>query len=296
MGSRATFLACAAAAAALMAPAPALAAATPSGGAAVPHEGGAHYGETPVPSASPRLALFSLSSRTLSTTVKFRFRAPARVRDVRVQLLAAKGSRVVRTVSLGTRRAGRTQSAPVSKNGLRAGAYRLRLTARGLRGTHVAAVTVPRPLSAPVTPVPDVGHVFPVRGTWTFGGADARFGAGRSGHTHQGQDVVAAQGTPVVAPAAGTVKAVRYQACCAGYYVVVTGTGEDRDYVFMHFAAGTTLVREGQAVRAGEQLGQVGATGDASGPHLHFEVWVGGGWYTGGHPVDPLPLLEAWAG
>jgi murein DD-endopeptidase MepM/ murein hydrolase activator NlpD len=77
--------------------------------------------------------------------------------------------------------------------------------------------------------------------------------------------------------------------------VVLHGTGEDRDYVFMHFATGSTLVQEGQTVRAGQQLGQVGATGDASGPHLHFEVWVGGGWYTGGHPIDPLPLLQAWA-
>jgi murein DD-endopeptidase MepM/ murein hydrolase activator NlpD len=295
MGSRAVSLLLVAVMAALLAPAAASAERTPSGGAAVPQQGGARYGETPVPPAGPRLTRFTLDSRTLATTVRFSFRAPARVRDVRVLILAARGSRVVKTLKLGTRPAGRAQKAAVPKTGLRAGAYRLRLTARGLSGRHVAAVTVPKPPSAPVVPAPDVGHVFPVRGTWTFGGPDARFGAGRSGHTHQGQDVVAAQGTPVVAPAAGTVKAVRYQACCAGYYVVVHGTGEDRDYVFMHFAKGTTLVSEGQAVRAGQQLGQVGATGDASGPHLHFEVWVGGGWYTGGHPIDPLPLLEAWA-
>jgi murein DD-endopeptidase MepM/ murein hydrolase activator NlpD len=295
MGHRLALCALVAVMAALLAPAAASATRTPSGGTAVPLEGGAHYGETPVPPKGPRLTQFALDSRTLATTVRFRFRAPARVRDVRVLILAAKGSRVVKTLRLGTRGAGSTQKAAVPKTGLKAGAYRLRLTARGLSGTHVAAVTVPRPPSAPVTPAPDLGHVFPVRGTYNFGGPDARFGAGRAGHTHQGQDVVAAQGTPVVAPAAGTVKAVRYQPCCAGYYVVLTGAGEDRDYVFMHFAKDTTLVHEGQVVRAGQQLGQVGATGDASGPHLHFEVWVGGGWYTGGHPIDPLPLLEAWA-
>jgi murein DD-endopeptidase MepM/ murein hydrolase activator NlpD len=52
-------------------------------------------------------------------------------------------------------------------------------------------------------------------------------------------------------------------------------------------------VREGQRVSTGQRLGDVGSTGDATGPHLHFEVWVGG-WYTGGHPIDPLPILRGW--
>ena len=42
--------------------------------------------------------------------------------------------------------------------------------------------------------------VFPVRGAYDFGGSEARFGAGRSGHSHQGQDVFAACGTPLVFP------------------------------------------------------------------------------------------------
>jgi hypothetical protein len=37
-----------------------------------------------------------------------------------------------------------------------------------------------------------------------------------------------------------------------------------------------------------------GDTGDADGCHLHFEIWTAPGWYTGGHPIDPLPFLEAW--
>jgi len=77
--------------------------------------------------------------------------------------------------------------------------------------------------------------------------------------------------------------------------VVVDGAGEERDYVFMHLATGTTLVREGQAVTTGQQLAQVGNTGRSFGAHLHFEIWAGGGWYTGGKPIDPLPLLKAWA-
>ena len=45
-------------------------------------------------------------------------------------------------------------------------------------------------------------------------------------------------------------------------------------------------------MRTGQRLAEVGHTGDATGPHLHFEVWVGG-WQVG-HPIDPLPLLLRW--
>ena len=146
-------------------------------------------------------------------------------------------------------------------------------------------------------PVPPAarGHRFPLAGAFDFGGKDSRFGAGRRGHTHQGQDMSAAEGTPVVAPRTGVVEVVRYQAAGAGHYVVLDGEGEDRDYVFMHLRTGSIVVREGQRVRIGTALGQVGNTGVSSGPHLHFEIWVGGGWYTGGEPIDPFPLLRAWA-
>ena len=139
------------------------------------------------------------------------------------------------------------------------------------------------------------GHRFPLAGPFTFGGSGSRFGAGRGDRTHQGQDMAAAEGTPVVAPRTGTVEVVRYQASGAGHYIVLDGDGEDRDYVFMHLRTGSVLVTEGQRVRIGAPLGQVGNTGISFGPHLHFEVWVGGGWYTGGKPIDPLPLLRAWS-
>ena len=136
-------------------------------------------------------------------------------------------------------------------------------------------------------------HRFPIAGAFDWGGPDARFGAKRKGHRHQGQDLPAAAGTPVVAPYRGVVAAVQYQAKGAGHYVVIHS--EDYDYVFMHLRAGSTVVAEGQRVRTGQRIGDVGSTGESSGPHLHFEVWVGG-WYAGGHPIDPLPLLQAWAG
>ena len=50
---------------------------------------------------------------------------------------------------------------------------------------------------------------------------------------------------------------------------------------------------KGDHVAAGQQIGAVGNTGSADGPHLHFEIWDGP-WYNGGHPIDPLPFLKAW--
>ena len=150
-----------------------------------------------------------------------------------------------------------------------------------------------RPARRP--PRPRREHRFPVAGPFTYGGPDARFGAERSnGRLHQGQDLTAAEGTPVVAPWDGEVKAVQYQASGAGHYVVLDGSGEERDYVFMHLRTGSIPVREGQTVRTGERIGEVGNTGRSSGAHLHFEIWGGRGWYSGGEPVDPLPLLKAW--
>jgi murein DD-endopeptidase MepM/ murein hydrolase activator NlpD len=139
------------------------------------------------------------------------------------------------------------------------------------------------------------GHRFPIAGPFSWGGSGGRFGAGRPGRTHQGQDLVAAEGTPIVAPASGVIEAVQYQASGAGHYIVLDGADEDRDYVFMHLRAGSITVKRGQQVRAGQRIGEVGNTGASFGAHLHFEVWTGKGWYTGGSPIDPLPLLRAWA-
>lgn len=137
------------------------------------------------------------------------------------------------------------------------------------------------------------GAIFPVRGPHSFGGPENRFGAGRVGHIHEGQDVLASEGLPVVAPLAGTIITTGYQAGGAGWYVAEQ-VSDGLSFFYAHCEADSVAVKPEANVRAGQQLCLVGQTGDATGPHLHFEVWVGG-WHVGnGYPIDPLPYLEAW--
>jgi murein DD-endopeptidase MepM/ murein hydrolase activator NlpD len=136
------------------------------------------------------------------------------------------------------------------------------------------------------------GYAFPVLGRHDFGDAGARFGAPRSGHTHQGQDVMAACGTPLVAARGGTVQYAEYESN-AGNYVVIDGKGTPDDFMYAHLAEPSPL-HAGDMVRTGQPIGIVGDTGDATACHLHFEIWGAPGWYEGGSPFDPLPYLEKW--
>jgi len=141
------------------------------------------------------------------------------------------------------------------------------------------------------TPTAPAGSmIFPVAGPHTLGDG---FGAARSGHTHQGQDIMAACGTPEVAVSRAKVKFVSFQKL-AGNYVVIRNKKLHQDYMYAHLAT-VASVTKGQVVQPGQQIGIVGQTGDATACHLHFELWLGK-WYRGGHPVDPLPYLETYQG
>jgi murein DD-endopeptidase MepM/ murein hydrolase activator NlpD len=157
---------------------------------------------------------------------------------------------------------------------------------RGMRSNRA-----PRKLTIRAVPVAGPG-VFPVQGPHDYGGPGGRFGAPRSGHTHQGQDITAACGTPVVSVMTGTVQYAGYQSA-AGNYVVIDNNGTEDDFVYMHLAYPATPSTVNAPVAAGQQIGVVGETGDATGCHLHFEYWQGD-WWGGGQPIDPLPYLKAW--
>jgi murein DD-endopeptidase MepM/ murein hydrolase activator NlpD len=133
-------------------------------------------------------------------------------------------------------------------------------------------------------------YKFPVRGRHTYGDG---VGAPRSGHVHQGQDIPAACGTRLVAARGGRVQYRAYQAGGAGNYLVIDGRGTGKDFVYMHLMH-PALVGDGDRVHTGQRIGYVGETGDATGCHLHFEMWSAPGWYEGGHFMDPLPYLKDW--
>ena len=213
---------------------------------------------------------------------------------MRVELLESDGARAA-TLRLGRQRTGRTLTATWQPQ-LEAGSYTARLRATPIaRGRPARSSTRSRRFEVTAPPVIASSGVFPVQGAYSFGGEGARFGAERPGHAHQGQDIVAAAGTPVVSPQPGVVTWRAYQAAGAGHYVVVRAD-DGRELVFMHFQDGSVAVSKNQRVAAGQLLGRVGSTGRSDGPHLHFEIWPDG-WYAGNGsmPIDPLADLLAWA-
>lgn len=132
------------------------------------------------------------------------------------------------------------------------------------------------------------GHIFPVRGPHTYGDG---IGAGRG---HRGQDVFAKCGTKLVAARAGVVRHRAFQGSAAGHYVVISGRRSGMDYAYMHLR-GKAKVREGQKVRTGEVIGRVGQSGNATGYHLHFELWSQPSWYNGGsHMNSVTKKLRRW--
>jgi murein DD-endopeptidase MepM/ murein hydrolase activator NlpD len=149
------------------------------------------------------------------------------------------------------------------------------------------------PSGADSPTAPDSGSPTGAGGTFPVdGGHHDGDGFGDRGG-HQGQDVMADCGTPLRAVKDVTVRKVATQAA-AGRYIVLHDTGSGEDYVYMHMSA--VGVSVGDTVGAGDKVGAVGETGDATACHLHFEEWTSPGWYAGGHAKDPLPLLRSLEG
>jgi murein DD-endopeptidase MepM/ murein hydrolase activator NlpD len=257
--------------------------------------GGSSIGSIPdgAPTGRPVLTLFNVSPSAVSATASgtvVRFQVRDRARSVRVRLAFVSATGTAYRVNLGIRRTDRPHTYSWRRH-VAPGPYRVRITARNQRGKKAVRSTTMQ-VGAPV-PATAGTHHFPVAGAFTWGGSSSRFGAARTGHRHQGQDLPAAEGTPLVAVVTGTISWRAYQSGGAGHYLVLDSDAEDYNYVYMHLQSGSLLMRKGDRFAAGQHIANVGSTGGSEGPHLHFEIWDGP-WYAGGHPIDPYPFLKSW--
>jgi murein DD-endopeptidase MepM/ murein hydrolase activator NlpD len=89
---------------------------------------------------------------------------------------------------------------------------------------------------------------------------------------HSGADLASAQGTSVLASAAGVVVAAERHGAYGNMVEISHGYGIRTRYGHLQ----TILVRNGQAVQFHQKIGTVGSTGRSTGPHLHYEIWVNG--------------------
>jgi murein DD-endopeptidase MepM/ murein hydrolase activator NlpD len=155
-------------------------------------------------------------------------------------------------------------------------------------GLKVRAVaSTPVTLAAPVATTAQYLRVFPVAGTYSYSND---FGAPRSQGSHQGIDIVAKTGTPLVACVDGTIsRLTRTETGLGGIWIWITDA-RGNQYYYAHMDTIAPDLRAGSRVTAGQAVGTMGMTGDARGtvPHLHFEIRP-----SGGGSINPYNDLRA---
>jgi peptidoglycan hydrolase-like protein with peptidoglycan-binding domain len=146
----------------------------------------------------------------------------------------------------------------------------------GLRVDGLAGSSVVTALRAPLAACP-IGLAAPVAGPYSdlFGPRGRRF--------HTGIDYPAGRGTPVTAAATGRVTFAGWSVGGWGRLVTIEHSSGTRT-LYAHLSR--VGVRVGQRVEVGQRIGRTGASGHATGPHLHFEVQLRGA------AVDPLTGLS----
>ena len=164
-------------------------------------------------------------------------------------------------------------------------------------------ITIDRGAQPPVTLAEGIivgpaGLAIPVQGvrpeqlTDTY--TQARAGGAR---THDAVDIMAPEGTPVLAAAEGTVEKLFNSHGGGGLTIYIRSPDNRWTYYYAHLQGYAPGLAEGQRVRRGQVIGRVGDTGNAarSGPHLHFAInrmQPGEKWYQG-TATNPYPLLAA---
>ncbi len=157
-------------------------------------------------------------------------------------------------------------------------------------GTPTTAPPATTTTTTSPPPIDSGGEACPVAGPVSF--VDT-WGAPRSGgRSHQGVDMMAARGTPVVAIYDGRISSMGSGSSLGGITLWMRSTAGDT-YYYAHLDGFASGVSSGDSVTAGQEIGYVGSTGNASPsyPHLHFEYHPGGG-----GAVNPYPLVKAICG
>ena len=160
-------------------------------------------------------------------------------------------------------------------------------------------VTVDPEQSAPVAiaegiQVGPAGLAIPVVGTKRDQLFDTFDQARATGRRHDAIDIMAAEGTPVIAAADGTIEKL-FNSARGGTTIYERSADQKWIYYYAHLSAYEPGLHEGQKVKRGQVIGRVGHTGDANvaGPHLHFainQMAPGERWWHG-TPINPYPLL-----
>lgn len=131
------------------------------------------------------------------------------------------------------------------------------------------------------------GH-FPVAGPATYTDDWLEYRGGPTPRLHEGIDIDAAEGTPLRSPTDGVLTYSNSDP--DGYGLTALITQPDRTtFLMAHMSATVLGLTSGTHVSSGQVVGFVGASGDATGPHLHFEVHP-----LGGAGIDGKPLLDRW--
>ena len=138
----------------------------------------------------------------------------------------------------------------------------------------IAPPREPAVVAAAAAPVAAAGWAWPVRGLLT-----SPFGPRHP----LGIDIAIPVGTPIVVASAGTVSFVGGNPCCSYGFHIIVNNGSGYETLYGHLSA--FAVKKGDSVAAGQRIGSSGATGNSTGPHLHFEL------HRNGVVQDPMQYL-----
>lgn len=139
------------------------------------------------------------------------------------------------------------------------------------------------------------GLAIPVSGVKQSDLVDTFTAARAGGRVHDAIDIMASEGTPVLAAAPGTVEKIYFSKGGGGNSVYIRSDDNRWTYYYAHLSSYAPGLAEGQHIKQGQVIARVGHTGNASaeGPHLHFAInrmGPGQKWYQG-DAINPYPLL-----